>query len=66
MVDIGVERGEKLTILDNLILDTNGYERIHPGGKFRLIHNLGRDISKFFLGGYQLINVDKKKPHTHS
>ena len=27
MVDIEVERGEKLVILDNLILNTNGYER---------------------------------------
>lgn len=26
-VDIGVEKGEKLVILDNLILNLNGYER---------------------------------------
>ena len=65
-IDAEVRAGRKLVIFDNLVLDLNGYERIHPGGKFRLMHNLGRDISKFFLGGYQLINVDKKKPHTHS
>lgn len=26
----------------------------HPGGKFLLEHNIGRDISKFFYGGYGL------------
>jgi len=44
----------------------NGFERIHPGGKFNLMHNLGRDISKFFFGGYSLVNVAKRIPHHHS
>lgn len=48
------------------MLDLNGFERIHPGGKFNLMHNLGRDISKFFFGGYSLINKSGKRPHTHS
>ena len=61
-----VKSGTDLVVFDNLVLNLNGYERIHPGGKFRLKHNLGRDISKFFLGGYQLINVKNRKPHTHS
>ena len=65
-IDAEVRSGTKLVIFDNLVLNLNGYERIHPGGKFRLMHNLGRDISKFFLGGYQLINVKNQKPHTHS
>ena len=26
----------------------------HPGGKFALQQNIGRDISKFFNGGYSL------------
>ena len=39
-------------IFDNLVLDLNGYENIHPGGRFNLQHNIGRDISKFFYGGY--------------
>ena len=29
-----------------------------------MTHNLGRDISKFFFGGYSL--QSGKKPHTHS
>jgi hypothetical protein len=36
-------------------LNTNGYERLHPGGKFVLIKNFGRDISKFYYGGYALM-----------
>jgi cytochrome b involved in lipid metabolism len=29
-----VEKGEKLVILDNLVLDVKGYSNHHPGGKF--------------------------------
>ena len=39
-------------MLDNLVLDVGDYMDNHPGGKFLLEHNIGRDISKFFYGGY--------------
>lgn len=65
-VDALVGAGQPLVIFDNLVLNLNGYERVHPGGKFNLTHNYGRDISKFFFGGYQLVNVPKERPHTHS
>ena len=55
-----------MVIFDNLVLDLNGYERLHPGGKFNLLHNLGKDISKFFYGGYNLVNEPGKKTQTHS
>jgi cytochrome b involved in lipid metabolism len=29
-----VEKGEKLVILDNLVLDVTGYSTHHPGGKY--------------------------------
>jgi len=29
-------------------------------------HNFGRDISKFFYGGYNLVNSKEKRPHHHS
>ena len=48
------------------MLDLKGYERIHPGGKFNLMHNLGRDISKFFFGGYNLVNEPVRRPHHHT
>jgi hypothetical protein len=38
----------------------------HPGGKFSLEHNIGRDVSKFFHGGYSLENFKKVKEHRHS
>lgn len=47
-----------MVILDNLVLNLNGYERQHPGGKFTLIKNLGRDISKFYYGGYALVQKE--------
>lgn len=53
-------------MFDNLVLDLNGYELMHPGGKFNLMHNLGKDVSKFFFGGYSLVNSANIKPHTHS
>ena len=61
-----IEKGKRLVIFDNLVLDLNGYENVHPGGRFNLRHNIGRDISKFFYGGYSLINKPKSAPHTHS
>jgi len=63
-----LQLGRSLVLFDNLVLDVNGYERMHPGGKFNITHNYGRDISKFFFGGYTLVNNGKKtkKPHTHS
>ena len=46
------------------------YADEHPGGKFLITHNTGRDISKFFFGGYSLEdNLSGPKPaqgHTHS
>jgi hypothetical protein len=49
-----VNQGRKLMILDELVLDVENYISWHPGGKFLLSHNVGRDISKFFYGGYNL------------
>ena len=51
-IDEQVSLGRPLVIFDNLVLDLKGYQLLHPGGKFNLMHNVGRDISKFFFGGY--------------
>ena len=48
--------GQELVVLDDLVLDISKYKFYHPGGLFVLEHNIGRDISKFFYGGYQLEN----------
>lgn len=42
-------------ILDNLVLDVKGYEIHHPGGRFVMQRNYGRDISKYFYGGYTMM-----------
>lgn len=46
--------GRKLVILDEMVLDVEKFISQHPGGRFVLQHNIGRDISKFFYGGYSL------------
>jgi cytochrome b involved in lipid metabolism len=51
-----LKKGEKLVILDDLVLDIGRFMGEHPGGLFALEHNVGRDISKFFYGGYSLEN----------
>ena len=39
----------------------------HPGGLFLLKHNVGRDISKFFYGGYSMENFNGAPfVHNHS
>lgn len=47
-----VTKNRNLVILDNLILNFGDYHHYHPGGRFMLEKNKGRDISKFFYGGY--------------
>ena len=65
-IDKGVAAGMSLLIFDNLVLNLNGYEKLHPGGKFVLRQNYGRDVSKFFNGGYSLMQGPGIKPHHHS
>jgi cytochrome b involved in lipid metabolism len=49
-----VSDGEQLVLLDDLVLNVGSYMDNHPGGRFLLSHNIGRDISKFFYGGYAM------------
>lgn len=61
-----IQNGQNLLLLDDLVLDVGKFKDNHPGGKFVLEHNIGRDISKFFYGGYILENNNGLKPHTHT
>ena len=59
----------QLVLLDDLVLDVKSFIGSHPGGKFFLKHNIGKDISKFFYGGYSMEGNLGKKPasgHAHS
>ena len=49
-----VKNGQKLHLLDYMVLDLSGFYDQHPGGRFVLEYTIGRDISKFFYGGYCL------------
>lgn len=51
-----MQQGKLLVILDDLVVDVKGYMTNHPGGKKVLQTNIGRDVSKFFYGGYQMGN----------
>jgi hypothetical protein len=61
-----VAGGEQLVIVDDLVLDISKFKLSHPGGKFSLEYNIGRDVSKFFYGGYSLENGGGSSPHIHS
>ena len=56
-------------LLDGHVLDISKFIGVHPGGKYMLRHNIGRDISKFFYGGYSMEGNLSGKPvagHVHS
>ena len=56
-----------LVVMDNLVLDYGEYGLLHPGGRFVLEANIGRDISKFFYGGYSMVNSPGQDfSHRHS
>ena len=64
--DLVINKKKRLIILDNKVLDFGEYDDFHPGGKFYLQKNIGRDISKFFYGSYKLINDSTQKAKNHS
>jgi Cytochrome b5-like Heme/Steroid binding domain len=64
--DARVAEGEHLVLLDDLVLDVSKFKSEHPGGQFVLDFHIGRDVSKFFYGGYVLENSSGLAPHTHS
>lgn len=39
-------------MLDDLVLDVSAFLDTHPGGRVVLERNLGKDVSRFFYGGY--------------
>jgi cytochrome b involved in lipid metabolism len=50
-------------------VDVTKFASVHPGGSFLLKHNIGKDVSKFFYGGYSLDGNKmghNQVGHTHS
>jgi len=64
--DKRVHGGEQLVILDDLILDVSHFMTEHPGGRFLIENSIGRDVSKYFYGGYVMENGVGLTPHRHS
>ena len=64
--DERIRGGEKLCILDDMVLDVTSFRADHPGGQFLIDFHVGRDVSKFFYGGYVLENQSGMSPYTHS
>ena len=64
--DERIARGDKLVLLDDMILDVRKFRSEHPGGQFLIDFHIGRDVSKFFYGGYVLGNQSGMTPYTHS
>lgn len=60
------EKKKQMVIMDNCVLDMDEYAGIHPGGKFVLEKTVGRDVSKFFYGGYQMVSGAEEFPFNHS
>lgn len=54
--------GRKLVLLNELVLDISEFINYHPGGRFVLKTNTGRDISKYFYGGYCLEDNQGARP----
>ena len=48
------------------MLEVSKYWNSHPGGVFLIEKNIGRDIGKYFDGGYQMENNRGLKPWTHT
>lgn len=50
------------------MLDVSKYRMNHPGGNYLIVENIGKDISKFFYGGYQFENqsgLNLKNTHSN-
>lgn len=54
----------KWVILGNKVYDVTDFR--HPGGVFIINQVVGREISRFFYGGYPLENTKNMDSHTHS
>jgi cytochrome b involved in lipid metabolism len=52
--DQALRGGKAFCTLDDLILDISEYMSRHPAGTFLLKNCIGRDMGKFFYGGYRM------------
>ena len=48
------------------MIEVENYKQSHPGGKDVMDTNIGRDVSKFFYGGYSMSKHSYPYAHTQS
>lgn len=65
-LDTQLKQGKQYVLLDNLILDVTHFITHHPGGSQSLKRTIGKDISKYFFGGYSLEGNLTNRPLLHS
>jgi hypothetical protein len=58
--ELAIRNGEAICTLDDLILDVSEYMKVHPAGMFVIDACIGRDMGKFFYGGYKM---DQNEDH---
>lgn len=59
-----VRSGRKLVLFNNNVLDVETFMGEHPGTRFVIEENIGREIGKYFYGAYSL--EENVAPHVHS
>ena len=59
-----IRSGRKLVLFNNFIVDVESFMDEHPGTRFVISQNIGREIGKYFYGAYSM--EEDVSPHIHS
>ncbi len=60
-----ISKKRKIVLLEDLVIDVTDYASSHPGGKFIFDKMTGKDIGKYFYGGYAF-DSDSPVYHRHT
>lgn len=59
-----INAGKKLVLFNNFIVNVENFMDEHPGTRFVISHNIGKEIGKYFYGAYSL--EQDVAPYAHS
>ena len=59
-----IKAGKKLVLFNNFVVNVENFMDEHPGTRFVISHNIGKEIGKYFYGAYSL--EQDVAPYTHS